>query len=95
MRQNLKQKSVRGETLQKLAVELGGRLEAPRLRWKYDWIRRAFGWVPAKSAQLALPEVKTFCMVSWDRLMYNLESSGRSGRSGVPRFRNIGQPVDH
>ena len=73
------------ETLQKLAVELGGRLEAPRLRWKYDWIRQAFGWGLAKRAQRALPEVKTFGMVSWDRLMYNLESLGRNG---VPKFQN-------
>ena len=26
------------------AVQLGGRLEEPRLRWKYEWMKPVFGW---------------------------------------------------
>jgi hypothetical protein len=33
-----------------LAVELGGRLTPPRLSWKWDWIRRLFGWSAARRA---------------------------------------------
>ena len=37
----------------RLAADLGGRLKDPSLSWKYEWIRRLFGWNTAKSAQLA------------------------------------------
>src|SRR6266404_2386774 len=43
------------DELEKLAGRLGGRLEAPQLRWKYAWMKPLFGWGPAKSAQLVLP----------------------------------------
>ncbi len=63
--------------LEKLARTLGGRLEAPRLRWKYAWIKPLFGWDLAKRAQIQLPEVKASLMRSWDRVLYELERSGR------------------
>jgi glycosyltransferase involved in cell wall biosynthesis len=71
--------------LENLAGRLGGRLEKPRLRWKYAWIKPLFGWGPAKRAQLVLPQLKTFVMRSWDKAMYNLEKSGRGAKfeSGV------------
>ena len=52
--------------LKALAENLGGRLETPRLRWKYAWIRPLFGWRLAKRAQLMLPEFKEFFVRSWD-----------------------------
>jgi hypothetical protein len=64
--------------LEKLAGTLGGRLEAPRLRWKYAWIKSLFGWDLAKRAQIQLPEVKASLMRSWDRVLYKLEKSGRN-----------------
>ena len=73
--------------LQELAGDLGGQLEAPRLRWKYDWIRQLFGWGPAKRAKLALPELNAFRIRSWDRKMYDLE---RLGRRETPRGRKSG-----
>jgi hypothetical protein len=46
------------QELEELAVSLGGRLEKPRLRWKYAWIKPLFGWDAAKSAQIIFPELK-------------------------------------
>ncbi|HYZ74533.1 MAG TPA: hypothetical protein VE641_15760, partial [Chthoniobacterales bacterium] len=63
--------------LEKLAGTLGGRLDKPRLRWKYAWIKPLFGWDLAKSAQIRLPEIKASLMRSWDRFLYKLEKSGR------------------
>ena len=59
--------------LQVLAAELGGRLEIPRLRWKYAWIRPLFGWKAAKWAQAALPRLKESWIRNWDKKMYELE----------------------
>jgi glycosyltransferase involved in cell wall biosynthesis len=64
--------------LEKLARTLGGRLEAPRLRWKYAWIKPLFGRDLAKRAQIQLPEIKASLMRSWDRVLYKLEKSGRN-----------------
>ncbi|MBV8586136.1 MAG: glycosyltransferase [Verrucomicrobia bacterium] len=44
--------------LEELAVTLGGRLEKPRLRWKYAWIKPLFGLEVAKRAQVTFPELK-------------------------------------
>jgi glycosyltransferase involved in cell wall biosynthesis len=63
-----------------LAASLGGRLEVPRLRWEYTWIKPLFGWGPAKHAQLVLPELKASVMRAWDRAMYNLENCDHSGK---------------
>jgi glycosyltransferase involved in cell wall biosynthesis len=62
--------------LEQLAASLGGRLETPRLRWKYAWIKPLFGWGPAKCAQIALPQLKLALLRSWDQTVYKLEKSG-------------------
>lgn len=59
--------------LEKLAVSLGGKLEAPGLRWKYAWIKPLFGWGPAKTAQIVLPQLKSSFVRSWDKVMYEWE----------------------
>jgi glycosyltransferase involved in cell wall biosynthesis len=58
--------------LETVAGSLGRRLEVPRLRWKYAWIRPLFGWGAAKRAQLFLPQVKASLKRYWDRAMYRL-----------------------
>ena len=63
------------EELQKMAAELNGRLEEPRLRWKYAWLKPIFGWRTAKSAQTALPQFKASCIRHWDKAMYRLKGS--------------------
>lgn len=46
------------EELQQIARELGGELHPPRLSWKYEWIRRCFGWSAARRLQVAAPALK-------------------------------------
>jgi glycosyltransferase involved in cell wall biosynthesis len=60
------------EQLQQLASDLGGRLESPALSWKYEWVRRLFGWNTAKQALVMLPMVRWSCLRAWDRSMYRL-----------------------
>lgn len=59
--------------LQELASSLGGELAAPRLSWKYDWMRRTFGWNTARRAQTCLPQLKWSVVRSWDKLLFRLE----------------------
>ena len=63
--------------LQNLAAQLQGRLEEPRLRWKYAWMKPVFGWKAAKWAQTNLPRLREEFKASWlrsyDRMMYWLE----------------------
>jgi len=66
--------------LQNLAAQLQGRLDTPRLRWKYAWIQPIFGWKTAKRAQMALPQLKTSLIRDWDRVMDRVENLGSSGR---------------
>jgi glycosyltransferase involved in cell wall biosynthesis len=60
--------------LQGLAAQLQGRLEVPRLRWKYAWMKPVFGWKAAKWAQMALPQMKASLVRQWDKAMYSLEA---------------------
>jgi glycosyltransferase involved in cell wall biosynthesis len=58
---------------EQLAADLGGRLETPQLSWKYEWIRRLFGWGLAKRAQIFLPRMKWSLQTRWDKLLLRLE----------------------
>jgi glycosyltransferase involved in cell wall biosynthesis len=66
--------------LQALAAQLQGQLEAPRLRWKYAWMRPIFGWKAAKWAQWTLPQLKASCCRYCDKAIYRLEA-GRTATS--------------
>ena len=58
---------------QQLAAMLGGRLEIPRLSWKYLWIQRLFGFVVAKRASQRWNHYKSSVMRSWDKALFRLE----------------------
>ncbi len=60
--------------LQALAAELHGNLEAPRLRWKYAWMKPIFGRKVAKWAQVALPRAKSSLIRQWDKTLYRIET---------------------
>jgi glycosyltransferase involved in cell wall biosynthesis len=62
--------------LQALAAQLQGRLEVPRLRWKYAWMKPIFGWKAAKWAQMVLPQSKASLIGYWDKAMYRFETRG-------------------
>jgi hypothetical protein len=63
------------EEAQRLAVELGGELKPPPLRWKYSWMRALFGYDLAKRAQFLLPQVKSSFARGWDKALSRLEES--------------------
>jgi hypothetical protein len=63
------------DELQRMAGELKGHLEEPRLGWKYAWMKPIFGSTNAKSAQMVLSQLKALCMQRWDKIMFRLEGN--------------------
>jgi len=55
-----------------LAEELGGKLQDPKLRWKYSWIGKVFGLETGKRAQILLPGAKASLLNFWDKEMHRL-----------------------
>ena len=68
--------------LERLAATLGGRLEAPRLPWKYLWIQKLFGWSVAKEVRQRWNRCKSSVMRSWDKTLFRLEDRNFAIRSG-------------
>jgi glycosyltransferase involved in cell wall biosynthesis len=69
--------------LNDLAAQLQGRLEAPRLRWKYAWMKPMFGCKGAKWAQRALANLKAQCFRQYDKAIFNIEEA----RAAAKQFR--------
>jgi glycosyltransferase involved in cell wall biosynthesis len=61
------------QELEALAASLGGRLEMPRLRRKYAWMKAVFGLEAAKWAQMTLPMLKASCLRSYDEAIFRLQ----------------------
>jgi glycosyltransferase involved in cell wall biosynthesis len=61
------------EDLLKLANELGGRLEVPRLRKKYAWLQPIFGYRFAKLIQTVLPRGRQSFLKFCDKVLHQLE----------------------
>lgn len=59
---------------QQLAKELGGRLEPPRLNWKYSWIKLLFGWAVTKRLQAIIPQFKWLFVKSWDKALFRVRT---------------------
>ncbi len=62
---------------QQLAAMLGGRLEIPKLSWKYLWIQKLFGWTAAKRARQRWNQCKSYVLRSWDKALFELEKRHR------------------
>jgi glycosyltransferase involved in cell wall biosynthesis len=62
------------EQAQQAAAELGGKLEIPRLRWKYTWMRPILGYNLAKRAQLLFPKIRWSIEGAWDKALFALEN---------------------
>jgi glycosyltransferase involved in cell wall biosynthesis len=60
--------------LQALAAQLHGRLEEPRLHWKYAWMKPVFGRKAAKWAERTIPNFKLSLLREWDKRMFKLEA---------------------
>jgi hypothetical protein len=69
------------EQAQQLAANLGGRLTAPRLTWKYAWIQKTAGWPLAKRALLSAPRYKYSVIRTWDRFLSRFEARERGSSS--------------
>jgi glycosyltransferase involved in cell wall biosynthesis len=61
------------EEAKQLAATLGGKLDLPGVRRKYQWIEQLFGQRAACRAQVLLPNLKTSLLRSWDKAMFQLE----------------------
>jgi len=61
------------EQARDLAADLGGKLDIPRLQWKYAWIQPILGYDLAKRAQLLLLQIKCLVASSWDKTLFRLE----------------------
>jgi glycosyltransferase involved in cell wall biosynthesis len=78
------------EELKKITLQLGGQFEQPRLSWKYNWMVKRFGWVPAKRAQLLLPKLKASFINAWDRVLFSLEGGNLASSRGLPGGKSSG-----
>ena len=59
--------------LQGLAAQLCGRLEEPRLSWKYAWMQKIWGYRTARQVQLFVPVFKTHVARCREGILFNLE----------------------
>jgi len=58
----------------KLAAELGGELEAPRLPWKYSWIGALCGRTVARRAELLLPRFRWWVVRPVRYILFRVEA---------------------
>ena len=56
-----------------LAEDLGGRLETPRLSWKYAWVGAMLGPHAAKRAQIVMPTFRWSMARRWDQAMFRFD----------------------
>jgi len=70
------------EQMQSKAAELGGKLEAPRLSWKYAWIATLFGWHMGRRAELMLQGINATRVIAWDKAMLQWENWTGMNRRG-------------
>jgi glycosyltransferase involved in cell wall biosynthesis len=61
------------DKMQEIARDLGGRLHAPRLSWKYKWLQQLFGLAATKQTQFRLRGIKSSALRTWDRVLCALE----------------------
>jgi glycosyltransferase involved in cell wall biosynthesis len=71
------------EKLKQIAIDLNGNLESPSLSWKYNWLRRLFGWSVAKRARSILPMAKWSLIRHCDRALCRVQN--QSGMASVLR----------
>jgi glycosyltransferase involved in cell wall biosynthesis len=56
------------------AEDMGGKLEHPRLSWKYSWIKPLLGWDCARRAQIFLPNLKWAVIRPYDKALSVIET---------------------
>ena len=58
---------------EEMAASLGGKLQPPKLSWKYSWIAALFGRQQAKRAQIVLPRMKWSLIRRWEKIRFQIE----------------------
>jgi glycosyltransferase involved in cell wall biosynthesis len=58
---------------EEMAASLGGKLQHPKLSWKYAWVAALFGRQQAKRAQVILPRIKWSLMRRLDKALYQID----------------------
>ena len=76
---------------EEMARSLSGKLEIPRLPWRYIWIRAIFGLALARRAQVALPRFRWSVVRLWDKALYRIEPQ----TCGEPWNTRIARPIGH
>lgn len=76
------------EEMRSAVSNLGGRLDMPRLSWKYSWIKSIGGLELARRAQTRLPQIKWATLRFQDRVLFQLAK----GRGGMLTSRDAAQP---
>jgi len=71
------------EQMQKMAEELGGKLEVPRLSWKYSWIEPIFGRALARRSRIFLPRLKWSLLRSWDKALFRIANRHSTASTSV------------
>jgi hypothetical protein len=56
-----------------IARTMGGKLEVPRLSWKYSWIKLLFGTELAYRARVFLLRVRSSLQSSWDKALSHVQ----------------------
>ena len=59
--------------LHAMATDMGGKLEAPRLSWKYSWIKTLLGWEAAKRARSFFPGLRWTVQGAFEKTLYRAE----------------------
>lgn len=65
--------------MEQQAAALGGKLETPRLSWKYAWIDKVFGRAVAKRTQLQYNQLKEALIARWDKTLFQFEKRNHPG----------------
>jgi glycosyltransferase involved in cell wall biosynthesis len=60
--------------VEQMAKDVGGKLELPRLNWKYVWIQKVFGWQAARTARRSYNRIKATAVRYWDAMLLRIES---------------------
>ncbi len=69
-----------------LARELGGELITPSFNWKFNLMRRLFGWKVAKEAQAAISKLRSAKAARWDEILYRITSPLVKNSNSLNRY---------
>jgi glycosyltransferase involved in cell wall biosynthesis len=61
------------EQADNVARAMGGKLEVPRLSWKYSWMKPLFGQGLTYRAQVFLPRVRSGVERAWDKTLFRMQ----------------------